>query len=206
MARIKNGFKFYAVDKYAQNDFYCLSYHELPHEQTTVEFSGSWYDASGKHYDKFHADFWIYVENSSSKWISIDSANYYYRDTVGSHTLGNILGPYSTQDDYYELIQFINPHDAIDLSKLTLTSPDRLDAKGTYYINWQTYEFQNNGEQLIKDAIKPENNAKEKDFIMQTYRLILRALRELGIEEWLPGDTKKLNIEDRKSTRLNSSH
>ena len=84
--------------------------------------------------------------------------------------------------------------ETLDLSKLTLTSPDRLDAKGTYYINWQTYQFQNNGEQLIKDAIKPEH-ANIKDFIMQTYGLILRSLRELGIEEWLPGDTKKLNIE-----------
>ena len=30
---------------------------------------------------------------------------------------------------------------------------------------------------------------------MQTYGLLLRGLRTLGIEEWLPGDTKKLNIE-----------
>ena len=30
---------------------------------------------------------------------------------------------------------------------------------------------------------------------MQTYGLLLRALRTFGIEEWLPGDTKKFNIE-----------
>lgn len=193
---IKNGFKFHNIplEIWNRND-YCLACHELPHEQTTVEFSGSWYDASGKHYDKFTAEFTIYVENSSSKWVCIEHINYWYEATVGTHqTLSNFInGPLSTYDDYL-LIQLFNPYDAFDLSQLTLTSPDRLDAKGTYYINWQTYQFQNNGEQLIKDAIKPEF-ANTKDTLMQTYGLLLRGLRTLGIEEWLPGDTKKLNIE-----------
>ena len=190
----KNGFKFQEISlELWDSDDYCLACHELPHEQTTVEFSGSWYDAGGEHFDKFYADFWIQVENSSSKWVRISSVNYQYR-RVGKTLAGTCSGPSNTYDDY-GIIKLINPNEALDLSKLTLTSPDRLDAKGTYYINWQTYQFQNNGEQLIKDAIKPENSDREKDFIMQTYGLILRSLRELGIEEWLPGDTKKLNIE-----------
>ena len=50
----KNKFKFCNIhlELWNSNDP-CLACHELPHEQTTVEFSGSWYDASGKHYDKF---------------------------------------------------------------------------------------------------------------------------------------------------------
>lgn len=196
MATIKNGFEFHNIPlKIWYSDDYCLAYHQLPVEQTTVEFSGSWYDAGGKHFDKFYAMFWICVENSSSKWISINFANFQYRTAGGGLTIGSTLvGPNNLYDDY-GLIKFINPFETIDLSKLTLTSPDRLDAKGTYYINWQTYQFQNNGEQLIRDAIKPENSDIEKDYIMQTYGLILRAFRELGIEEWLPGDTKKTNIE-----------
>ena len=192
---IKNGFEFHNIHlEHWNSDDYCLACHRLPIEQTTVEFSGSWYDGSGKHFDIFYVQFWIYVENSSSKWVNISTANYQYRTAGGGPTLGNILdGPVNTYDDY-GLIKFINPYEAFDLSQLTLTSPDRLDAKGTYYINWQTYQFQNNGEQLIKDAIKPEF-ADSKDFYMQTYSLILRAFRTLGIEEWLPGDTKKLNIE-----------
>ena len=196
MAIIKNGFKFHNIPLELWNSYdYCLACHELPHEQTTVEFSGSWYDASGKHFDKFTAEFTIYVENSSSKWVCIEHINYYYEATVGTHQAWSnfINGPLSTYDDYL-LIQLFNPYDAFDLSQLTLTSPDRLDAKGTYYINWQTYQFQNNGEQLIKDAIKPEF-ADSKDTLMQTYGLLLRGLREIGIEEWLPEDTKKLNIE-----------
>lgn len=196
MAIIKNGFKFHEIPLELWNSVdYCLACHLLPKEQTTVEFSGSWYDASGKHYDKFTAEFTIYVENSSSKWVCIEHINYWYEATVGTHqTLSNFInGPLRTYDDYL-LIQLFNPYDAFDLSKLTLTSPDRLDAKGTYYINWQTYQFQNNGEQLLKDAIKPEF-ANTKDTLMQTYSLLLRGLRTLGIEEWLPGDTKKLNIE-----------
>lgn len=192
----KNGFKFCHIPLELWNSAdNCLACHELPHEQTTVEFSGSWYDSSGKHYDKFTAEFTIYVENSSSKWVCIEHINYYYEATVGTHqTWSNFInGPLRTYDDYL-LIQLFNPYDAFDLSQLTLTSPDRLDAKGTYYINWQTYQFQNNGEQLIKDAIKPEH-ANAKDSLMQTYGLLLRGLRTLGIEEWLPGDTKKSNIE-----------
>ena len=192
---IKNGFEFHNIHlEHWNSDDYCLACHRLPIEQTTVEFSGSWYDGSGKHFDIFYVQFWIYVENSSSKWVNISTANYQYRTAGGGPTIGSILdGPVNTYDDY-GLIKFINPYEAFDLSQLTLTSPDRLDAKGTYYINWQTYQFQNNGEQLIKDAIKPEF-ADSKDFYMQTYSLILRAFRTLGIEEWLPGDTKKLNIE-----------
>ena len=194
--RIKNGFVFHNIPlEHWNSDDYCLAYHLLPVEQNTVEFSGSWYDAGGKHFDKFKAEFWILVENSSSKWVSLGNANFQYRNAGGGPTIGNILlGPQVLYDDY-GLIKFINPFESIDLSKLTLTSPDRLDAKGTYYINWQTYQFQNNGEQLIRDAIKPEYSDREKDYIMQTYGLILRAFRELGIEEWLPGDTKKSNIE-----------
>lgn len=206
---IKNGFEFYFInlERWNSND-YCLACHRLPSEQTTVEFSGSWPleveykdDPDGPWltkivtFDKFHIEFFIYVENSSSKWVCLDGANYRFETTTGLHYIrGDILeGPRVTYDDY-GLIKFMNPHDAIDFSKLTLTSPDRLDAKGTYYINWQTYEFQNNGAQLIKDAIKPETSAKEKNQIMLVYRLVLRAFRELGIEEWLPGDTKKSNI------------
>ena len=82
----KNGFKFCHIplEIWNSND-YCLACHELPHEQTAVEFSGSWYDSSGKHFDKFRAEFQIYVENSSSKWVSINKVNYYYEATVGTH-------------------------------------------------------------------------------------------------------------------------
>lgn len=193
----KNGFELYAAEKYAYDAFYCLSYHELPHEQTTVEFSGSWYDSSGKHYDKFRAEFSIYVENSSSKWVAIKFANYQYEATDGTNYTwtGNFDGSLYTSDKY-ALLMLFNGNGDFDDSQLTLTSPDRLDAKGTYYINWQTYQFQNNGEQLLKDAIKPESSwANAKDLLIQTLGLILRAFRTLGIEEWLPGDTKKLNIE-----------
>ena len=193
----KNGFVLYAVEKYAQDSFYCLSYHELPHEQTTVEFSGSWYDSSGKHFDKFRAEFQIYVENSSSKWVSINKVSYYYESTVETHQTwtGFFDGSLYTSDKY-ALLMLFNGNGDFDDSQLTLTSSDRLDAKGTYYINWQTYQFQNNGEQLLKDAIKSESSwANAKDLLIQTLGLILKALRTLGIEEWLPGDTKKLNIE-----------
>lgn len=210
MAIIKNGFEFcYIPLKYWNSNDYCLACHRLPSEQSTVEFSGSWPlevnyedDPDGPEltktviFDKFLVVFSIYVENSSSKWVCLDGASYHFEATVGGHygRFDKIDGQRVTYDDY-GLIKFMNPHDVIDLSKLTLTSPDRLDAKGTYYINWQTYEFQNNGEQLIKDAIKPETSAKDKDKVMLVYRLLLRAFRELGIEEWLPGDTKKSNIE-----------
>ena len=202
----KNGFKFCHIPLEIWNsDDYCLACHELPHEQTAVEFSGSWYDSSGKHFDKFRAKFSIYVENSSSKWVSINKVSYYYESTVGTHQTwtGFFDCPLylTTLSDKYALFVLFNSNDDFDLSKLTLTSPDRLDAKGTYYINWQTYQFQNNGEQLLKDAIKSESSwSNAKDLLIQTIGLILRAFRTLGIEEWLPGDTKKLNIEilDRK--------
>ena len=192
---IKNGFKFrfIPIEFWNSNDYY-LACDALPEEQTTVEFSGSWYDADGNHYDKFQILFSIFVDSSSSKWVYISSGQYKYITADGDFINNGFMGPMKTYD-YYALIKQFNIDDAFDFSKLTLTSPDRLDAKGTYYINWQTYQFQNNGEQLMKDAIKPEFSDREKDFIMQTFGLVLRAFRELGIEEWLPGDTKKLNIE-----------
>lgn len=197
----KNGFKFCDIPLEIWNsDDPCLACHELPKEQTTVEFSGSWYDSSGKHFDKFRAEFFIYVENSSSKWVVIRKVNYYYEATVGTHQTwtGFFEYPLYTPErsDKYALFGLFNVHNDFDYSQLTLTSPDRLDAKGTYYINWQTYQFQNNGEQLLKDTINSESSwANAKDLLIQTIGLILRALRTLGIEEWLPGDTKKLNIE-----------
>ena len=197
----KNKFKFCNIplELWNSNDP-CLACHELPHEQTTVEFSGSWYDSSGKHFDKFKAVFWIYVENSSSKWVAINKVTYYYEDTVGTHQTwtGFFECPLYLTDlsDKYGLVVLFNNHGDFDYSQLTLTSPDRLDAKGTYYINWQTYQFQNNGEQLLKDAIDSYSSwSNAKDLLIQTLGLILRAFRTLGIEEWLPGDTKKLNIE-----------
>lgn len=190
---IKNGFEFIG-NKEDQTDLYdSLSWTAIPTEQTTAEFSGSW-TIENRVFNKFKVEFSIYVEEFSSKWIYM---NYfkcqYIADDGYTITKTEWSNPTITYDDYY-LILFFNIDGAFDLSKLTLTSPDRLDAKGTYYINWQTYQFQNNGEQLLKDAIKPEF-ADKKDFIMQTYGLLLRALRTFGIEEWLPGDTKKFNIE-----------
>ena len=218
MAIKKNGFQFHEIplELWDSND-YCLACHKLPTEQTTVEFSGSWplqmryqEEVGGPWltktviFNKFHVQYEIWVENSSSKWISFSYINGHFEATNGVHydrgfnydyfeRPGEPLPPKPDQS-YYQLLWLFNSEDYFDLSKLTLTSPDRLDAKGTYYINWQTYQFQNNGEQLIRDAIKPEF-ADKKDFIMQTYGLILRAFRTLGIEEWLPGDTKKSNIE-----------
>lgn len=195
----KNGFKFYEIPLELWDRYYdeFLACHKLPQEQTTVEFSGSWYDSSGKLYDKFRAEFSIYVENSSSKWVAIEFVNYQYEATVGTHYTwtGNFNGSLNTSDKY-ALLMLFNGNGDFDDSQLTLTSPDRLDAKGTYYINWQTYQFQNNGEQLLKDAIKSESSwTNAKDLLIQTLGLILRAFRTLGIEEWLPGDTKKLNFE-----------
>ena len=189
----KNGFDFHGVNKY-QNFPICLLYYQLPIEQTTVEFSGMWL-IENKIYDRFKVEFTIFVEPSSSKWIGFGDFKYQFiADAYVKEGSKSVLSS-STQDDY-ALIKAFNIDDAFDLSKLTLTSPDRLDAKGTYYINWQTYQFQNNGEQLIEDAIKPEiTNLNEKSYIMQTFESLLRALSELGIEEWLPGDTKKINIE-----------
>ena len=186
----KNGFDFRGVNKY-QNFSNCLLYYQLPIEQTTVEFSGSW-TVENRVYNKFKVEFIIFVETQSSKWIGFDNFKYQYIADDYVKEGRKSFFP-STHDDY-ALIKAFNIDDAFDLSQLTLTSPDRLDAKGTYYINWQTYQFQNNGEQLLKDAIKPEF-ADKKDYIMQTYGLLLRGLRTLGIEEWLPGDTKKINIE-----------
>lgn len=197
----KNGFKFCHIPLEIWNsDEQCLACHKLPHEQTTVEFSGSWYDASGKHYDKFTAEFSIYVENSSSKWVAIEFVNYQYKATVGTHNpwAGYFNSALFTtnKSDKYALFELFNYRGDFDDSQLTLTSPDRLDAKGTYYINWQTYQFQNNGEQLLKDAIKSESSwSNAKDLLIQTLGLILRAFRTLGIEEWLPIGAKKLNIE-----------
>ena len=206
MAIIKNGFKFHNIplERWNSND-YCLAYHELPHEQTTVEFSGSWYDAGGRHFDKFRAEFFINVENSSSKWVSINGVNYFYEATVGTHyTRAGSFSPTSGPIDQYGLLSLFNSNGDFDLSQLTLTSPDRLDAKGTYYINWQTYQFQNNGEQLFKDAIKSESQYfNNKDLLMELIGLLLRGLRTLGIEEWLPGDIKKSNIEIKDENETN---
>lgn len=223
MAIIKNGFEFHNIplEIWNSND-YCLACHELPQEQTTVEFSGSWPlevkykdDPDGPWltktviFDKFHVYYEIWVENSSSKWVSINVINGYCEATNGVHYIRgfdycdvcerpgtpNPLPPPIDQS-YYRLLWLLNSNDDFDLSQLTLTSPDRLDAKGTYYINWQTYEFQNNGEQLLKNAIKSEDiDNQHKDELIQLLRLIFRGLSILGIEEWLPGDTKKLNIE-----------
>ena len=195
MVIVKNGFEFHEIplELWDSND-YCLACHELPHEQTTVEFSGSW-TLYNKVFNKFKVEFSIYVENESSKWIYMNHVYYEYIEANGNITYGEVWGnPSETYDDYYLILLFRIYGAAFDRSKLTLTSPDRLDAKGTYYINWQTYQFQNNGEQLLKDAIKPVF-ADSKDYVMQTFSLLLRALRTFGIEEWLPGDTKKLNIE-----------
>ena len=186
----KNGFDFHGVT--INQDFpNCLLYYQLPIEQTTVEFSGSW-TVENRVYNKFKVQFIIFTETKSSKWIGFDDLTYQYiADDYVKEDRRTVFG--NTHDDY-ALIKMFNIDDAFDLSQLTLTSPDRLDAKGTYYINWQTYQFQNNGEQLLKDAIKPEF-ADKKDYIMQTFGLLLKGLRTLGIEEWIPGDTKKLNIE-----------
>lgn len=204
----KNGFKFYEIPlEHWNSDEYCLAYHELPQEQTTVEFSGSWYDGSGKHYDKFTAEFTIYVENSSSKWVCIPYIYFKFTQTSSGFTrTGRFKQPFIQFEEeifepdefYYRLLLLFNNinKNNFDLSQLTLTSPDRLDAKGTYYINWQTYQFQNNGEQLLKDAIKPESSyVNNKDLLIELIGLFLRGLRTLGIEEWLPGDTKMSTID-----------
>ena len=215
MVITKNGFKFYNIplEHWNSND-YTLSCHLLPQEQTTVEFSGSWSlpesasdDIIFRTYDKFYMYAQIYVENSSSKWVYIPYIFFKFTQTSSGFTrTGNFKQPvihykeeeFEPDEFYYRLLLLFNSinKNNFDLSQLTLTSPDRLDAKGTYYINWQTYQFQNNGEQLLKDAIKPESSyVNNKDLLMELIGLLLRGLRTLGIEEWLPGDTKKLNIE-----------
>ena len=218
MAIVKNGFQFHTIPlKLWNSNDYCLACHELPLEQATVEFSGSWplkmkyqEEVGGPWltktviFNKFHVYYEIKVENSSSKWVSINMISGYFEATNGVHysrsfdycdnceTPGEPLPP-AIDQSYYQLLWLFNSNDEFDLSKLTLTSPDRLDAKGTYYINWQTYQFQNNGEQILKNAIK--SKVVFKDNLITELSLILRGLRTLGIEEWLPGDTKKLNIE-----------
>lgn len=209
---LKNGFEFHEIplELWNSND-YCLAYHRLSTEQTTVDFSGSWplkvqYQENGTQYtktvifNKCHVQYEIFVENSSSKWVKILEINGYFEATNGVHYYrGFNYNNYQSSEkpidqSYYELLWLFNSRGDFDLSKLTLTSPDRLDAKGTYYINWQTYQFQNNGEQFLKNATKnPENPFV--DNVITGLSLILRGFRELGIEEWLPGDTKKTNIE-----------
>lgn len=223
MAIIKNGFEFHSIplEIWNSND-YCLACHSLSWEQNTVDFNGSWplkmkyqevvdgpWLTKTVIFNKFHVSYDIIVENSSSKWVQIRAINGYFEATNGVHYTRGFNYDYyerpgephppkplpsETEQSYYQLLLLINSRDDFfDLSKLTLTSPDRLDAKGTYYINWQTYQFQNNGEQLLKDATKTE--VVFKDNLITELSLILRGLRTLGIEEWLPGDTKKLNIE-----------
>ena len=204
MSRIKNGFEFYNIplEDWNSND-YCLAYHTLPRQQTEVYINGSWpmphrYQENGTWhtetviFNKFHASYQIGVENSSSKWVYIDFIDFYFRSDQAGITRGDVVPVQFPKPDDYILLKVFNTEDAFDFSKLTLTSPDRLDAKGTYYINWQTYQFQNNGKQLLKDVITPDYNS---DFIMTTIDAVLQGLRTIGIEEWLPGDTKKLNIE-----------
>ena len=194
MAITKNGFEFHEIPEHFWNiGDPVLACHELPREQTTVEFSGSW-TLENKVFNKFKVEFSIYVENESSRWIYMNHVYYEYIEANGNIIYDEVwANPSETYDDYYLILLFRIYGAAFDRSKLTLTSPDRLDAKGTYYINWQTYQFQNNGEQLLKEATKSE--VVFKDNFITELSLILRGLRELGIEEWLPGDTEKLNFE-----------
>lgn len=211
MAIIKNGFEFHNIplEIWNSND-YCLACHKLTPEQSTVEFSGSWsftetsLDGSTQThtYNLFHIQFEIYLENTSSKWAFIPSINYMFTNKGGGFTRSggfNILEtkpdgelPKEIDQSYYQLLLLFNSNKFFDLSQLTLTQDDRLDAKGTYYINWQTYQFQNNGKQLIKNAI---NSGFDANFIISAVEAVLKGLSILGIEEWLPGDTKKLNID-----------
>lgn len=209
MVIVKNGFSicYLPLEFWNSND-YTLSCHELPHEQTTVEFSGSWSlsetTSDGiifRTYDKFYMSAQIYVENSSSKWVYIPYIYFKFTQTdsgftrtgefklTATHYEGE---KFQVDKSYYQLLLLFNSKNNFDLSQLTLTSPDRLDAKGTYYINWQTYQFQNNGKQLLKDAITPDYNS---DFIMTAIDAVLQGLRTIGIEEWLPGDNNIVHIE-----------
>ena len=211
MVIVKNGFSFCHIPlEFWNSNDNCLACHELPQEQTTVEFSGSWSLSEAasdgitfRTYDKFYMSAQIYVENSSSKWVYIPYIYFKFTQTGSGFTrTGDFKLPvthyegekFEADNSYYQLLLLFNSKNKnhFDLSQLTLTSPDRLDAKGTYYINWQTYQFQNNGKQLLKDVITPDYNS---DFIMTTIDAVLQGLRTIGIEEWLPGDTKKLNIE-----------
>ena len=208
----KNGFQFQSIplEHWNSDDDYCLACHKLTPEQSTVEFSGSWsftetsLDGSTQThtYNLFHIQFEIYVENSSSKWVFINSINYMFTNKGGGFTRDGGFSmaaikpgeelPKEIDQSYYQLLWLFNSNKFFDLSQLTLTQDDRLDAKGTYYINWQTYQFQNNGKQLIKNAI---NSGFDANFIISAIEAVLKGLSILGIEEWLPGDTKKLNIE-----------
>ena len=210
MVIVKNGFSFCHIPlEFWNSNDYCLACHELPQEQTTVEFSGSWSlsetTSDGiifRTYDKFYMSAQIYVENSYSKWVYIPYIYFKFTQTDSGITrTGDFKLPvthyegekFEPDKSYYQLLLLFNSKNKnhFDLSQLTLTSPDRLDAKGTYYINWQTYQFQNNGKQLLKDVITPDYNS---DFIMTTIDAVLQGLRTLGIEEWLPGDNNKVNI------------
>ena len=208
MAIIKNGFEFKTIPLNIWTlDDPVLACHELPNEQTTVEFSGSWSlteiptDGSSIHthmYNKFRMQARIYVENSSSKWVYIPYIHFMFFNTIDGNPSGHArTGEYNlleTDQSYYQLLWLFNSEDHFDLSQLTLTQDDRLDAKGTYYINWQTYQFQNNGKQLIKNALKSDVSPYKENIIIAV-ETVLKGLRTLGIEEWLPGDTKKSNIE-----------
>lgn len=208
MAVIKNGFEFLIIplNIWNSND-YCLACHELPQEQTTVEFSGSWpltevtTDGSIHTHtcNKFKMKARIYVENSSSKWVYIPYIWFmFYKTSDEIHSEFSRTGEFNlleTDQSYYQLLWLFNGEKFFDLSQLTLTQDDRLDAKGTYYINWQTYQFQNNGKQLIKNAFQSDVSPHYKENIMTAIDSVLKGLRTLGIEEWLPGDIKKSNIE-----------
>lgn len=218
MARItKNGFQFNIIplELWNSNDP-VLACHELSLQQTEVEFSGSWTltdvyqdgHTETHTYNTFRLQPRIYVENSSSKWVYIPEILYSFlniNSPSGGFARSGQFGVYGIKPNidfskeidqsYYQLLLLFNSNTYFDLSKLTLTQDDRLDAKGTYYINWQTYQFQNNGKQLIRNAIKIDITSYQKDFIMTSVDAVLNGLRILGIEEWLPGDTKKSNIE-----------
>ena len=217
MAIIKNGFKFHYIPlKLWNRNDYCLAYDSLSLVQTEVEFSGSWTltdvyqdGRTETHtYNTFRLQPRIYVENSSSKWVYIPEILYSFlniNSPSGGFARSGYFGLYGNEPNidvskeidqsYYQLLLLFNSNTYFDLSQLTLTQDDRLDAKGTYYINWQTYQFQNNGKQIIRNAIKTDITSYQKDFIMSAIEAVLKGLRILGIEEWLPGDTKKLNIE-----------
>ena len=136
MAFLKNGFEFHEIplELWDSND-YCLACHELPFEQTTVEFSGSWplkmkyqEEVDGPWltktviFNKFHVQYEIWVENSSSKWISISHVNGYFEATNGVHYYrgfdycdncekpGEPLPP-AIDQSYYRLLWLFNSRD-----------------------------------------------------------------------------------------------
>lgn len=191
---IKNGFEFQEIPLTiwdSRDDSLACS--KLNTEQTTVEIDGYW-NIDGHLYNKVRVRFDIYVENSSSKWVYIPYIYFIIYQQGGGYSRTYEFNLTNLDSSYYQILNIFGSD--IDLSQLTLTQSDRLDAKGTYYINWQTYEFQNNGLQLIKNAIKPEVLVGiNRDEYMQMFGLILQGLRTLAIEEWLPEDSFKVDLQ-----------